>query len=182
MEPNRALSLNPPLETSALALEPLRGEHAEVLFEPLRDPRVYTWIAEPPPRSLERLREHWASLENRLSPDGLEAWLTWAVRLRQGGPYIGKIDAAVDQDNVAINVGYVFFPDFWGQGHATAAVGVVTEHLLSMGVRPLKALVTRGNRASARVLEKNGFVHTRVLPEHETLRGVPHDDLEYVRG
>jgi ribosomal-protein-alanine N-acetyltransferase len=181
MDRNWALSLNPALTTEHLALEPLQEAHAELLFEPMQDEAVYTWISGPPPPSVERLAASWKALaESRMSPDTSEAWLGWAVRRLRDDRYIGKLDVSINEQRVAYNVGYIFFPPFWGQGHATEAVAAVTRCMVELGVSPLYAHVTRGNLASGRVLEKCGYRFTRILPGNDVIRGVPHDDLEYV--
>jgi ribosomal-protein-alanine N-acetyltransferase len=181
MERTWALSLNPALTTERLALEPLEEAHAELLYEPLQDEALYAWISVEPPPTMERLRASWRALaETRLSPDGTEAWLGWAARRLSDGRYIGKLDVSINEARVAYNVGYLFFPAFWGHGHATEAVRAVTRCMVELGVAPLVATVTRGNHASSRVLEKCGYRLTRVLPGNDVIRGVPHDDLEYV--
>lgn len=181
MNPDRAVALNPPLATDRLTLEPLIAAHADVLVPALRDRAIYTWISTPPPGSVDYMRERWAHFETRLGPGGDVAWLNWAVRVRASGDYVGKIDVEVNAGNVATNVGYMFFPAFWGKGYASEAVNAVVEHLVREGVTELRATVTVGNVASARVLEKAGFVHTRILPHNDTIRGVSCDDMEYVR-
>ncbi len=177
----RAHALNAPLASLRLTLEPLTSAHAPLLFEALQDPELYAWISTPPPASLDALTQRWRRHESRLSPRGDEAWLNWIVRER-GGAAIGKCDVVVDDQNVATNVGYILLRPFWNRGYTTEAVQLVAGHLESLSVGPLRALVTSGNVASARVLEKAGFVRTRVLPANDTIRGVPHDDIEFVRG
>ena len=181
MTPSRAALLNALLTTERLTLEPLTAAHAAELFEPFQDESLYRWISSSPPQSVQLLRERWARAESRRAPSGDDAWLGWAVRRTADRVPVGKMDVVVSLDDVATNVGYLFFPAFTGQGYATEAVRAVTAHLALHGVHELRATVTVGNVASARVLEKAGFVHTRVLPENDTIRGVKHDDLEYVR-
>jgi RimJ/RimL family protein N-acetyltransferase len=177
----RARALNAPLATARLSLEPLTAAHADALFAPFQEEALYTWISLTPPASVERLRERWAFLEGRLSPTGDEAWLNWVARRTGDGALVGKLDASVDGAGVATNVGYLFFPAFWGQGLATEAVLAVAEHLERHGVTEQRATVTSGNHASGRVLEKAGFARARILPENDIIRGVKHDDIEYVR-
>jgi len=181
MNPTRALSLNAPLATERLTLEPLLGSHAAELFAPLQDEAVYRWISSVPPESVQKLQARWTRSECRLSPEGDDAWLAWAVRRTADGALVGKVDAVVNAESVATNVGYIFFPAYTGQGYATEAVVAVAAHLARSGVHELRATVTVGNVASTRVLEKAGFVQTRVLPDNDTIRGVKFDDLEYVR-
>jgi len=119
--------------------------------------------------------------ESRLSPQGDEAWLNWVVRRVDDGAYIGKLDAVVDANNVATNVGYFFFPMYWGKGYATEAVKALADHLESSGVLKQIATVTLGNTPSYRVLEKAGFGKTRIIPDNDLIRGEKYDDVEYIR-
>lgn len=174
-------ALNAPLSTERLVLEPLVRAHAEPLFEPLQDEALYTWISSLPPASVEALRERYILRETRISPDGEETWLNWVARSKRTGAYVGKVDAAIDDDDVVQNLGYLFFRAHWGQGYASEAVIAVVDHLVRSGVTELRATVTVGHTASARVLEKAGFVRTRILPENDEIRGVLCDDIELVR-
>lgn len=181
----RAYALNPPLSTSRLSLEPLVAAHADALFPVLAHPDTQRWIPAPKARTAEALRARWHDLEGRRSPDGAEAQLAWAVRRRDDGVYVGKLDAnvavAAGAGEVATNVGYVFSPAFWGRGYATEAVGALVDHLLAAGVTELRASVTVGNDASCRVLERLGFTRVGVVVGGEVLRGVPHDEVTFVR-
>ncbi|MFI5345961.1 MAG: GNAT family N-acetyltransferase [Elusimicrobiota bacterium] len=180
MTPSRALVLNARLETRHLVLEPLAAAHAPAMFARLKDDALYVWISAAPPESVGHLQKRWERLESRLAPAGDKAWLNWAVRQASDGAYVGKMDAEVDAANIATNIGYLIFPAFWGRGYASEAVAAVIEHLRRHGVEELRATVTSGNTASTRVLEKSGFVRTRVIPENDVIRGVKHDDIEYV--
>jgi RimJ/RimL family protein N-acetyltransferase len=59
-------------------------------------------------------------------------------------------------------VGYWLGREFWGRGIATEALG---EFLQLVDERPLRATVAPANRASVRVLEKNGFQPLSEGPE-----------------
>jgi RimJ/RimL family protein N-acetyltransferase len=170
------------LTTARLVLEPLTGEHAALLWSSMQDPAIYEWISMTAPTSVAVLKEHWdETAVGYLSPNGVEAWLGWAVRRTADGVYIGKADAVVDDEDIATNVGYLYFPWAWGQGYATEATIAVAEHLARMGVVEQRATVTVGNHASGRVLEKAGFVRTGILKDNDLIRGVKHDDILYVR-
>lgn len=175
-----ALALNGPLTTARLSIVPLVAAHADALFPILTDPGTQRWISPPKARTVEALRGRWGALEGRCSPDGAEAWLAWAVRRDEDGAWLGKLDANV-VGTVATNLGYVFAPSSWGHGYATEAVGAVVEHFLRAGVTELRATVTVGNEASCRVLERLRFERAGVLVGNDVIRGVPHDDVLFVR-
>lgn len=180
MRADRAVALNAALATARLTIEPMTGDHADGFFAPLQDPSIYAYISLSPPESVGALRARWERLSTRLSPDGRAAWLNWAVRRTHDGALVGRIDAEVDDHDVALNVGYVFLPAHWGHGYASEAVTAVVAHLVARGVVRLLATVTVGNDASCRVLERAGFTCARILPGNDTIRGVLHDDIEYV--
>lgn len=181
MNPDVALRLGAAIQTPELLLEPMGERHADAFFELLQDDALYQWISMEKPVSAESLRARWRGIETRMAPDGKTAWATWAVRCKADGDYVGRVDAEIDDALEALNFGYYFFPRYWGQGIASKAVIAATDHLIVRGVRRLVATVTVGNAASVRVLQKAGFRFVRVLPGHDTLRGVSVDDEEYVR-
>ena len=181
MQSNIALTLGAPISTPRLALEPMGERHAEAFFAPLQEEPLYQWISMNKPPSLEWLRARWRGIENRMAPDGQCAWPTWAVRRKSDGMYIGRIDAEVSNTLEAVNFGYYFFHQHWGQGYATEAVAAATQHLMAQGVHRLVATVTMGNTASARVLQKAGYEFNRVLVGNDTIRGIAIDDEEYVK-
>ncbi len=176
-----AASLNKPIETPRLHIQPLMSTHADAAFTPLQDERIYQWISMNKPRSVESLRADWKRNEGRISPDGQEAWLAWFVTSKVDGRPIGCLDACIDAHHIATNVGYYFFADAWGQGYASEAVKALADELIAQGVHKLVATVTTGNAASVRVLQKAGFHFTRIIPDNDTLNGVLVDDEEFVR-
>ena len=145
------------IETQRLLLEPLVEAHADILFNSLCDERMYRWIESGGPTDIDQLRTKWKRNESRISPDGTEAWLNWAIRLRNDGPYIGKLDAELDTPFNVKNVGFVLFPMYWGYGYATESLLAVKSALVSHGIVSMRATVATPNIASARVLEKSGF-------------------------
>lgn len=181
MQSDFAHQLCAPIQTPRLLLTPLMGSHADAAFDPIQDDAIYEWISMNKPRSVESLRANWTRLESRLSTEGADAWPVWAIIRRSDGALIGEVDAVVDDTLVCTNLGYFFFKDFWGQGYASEAVRAATDHLVQQGVHRLVATVTVGNQASAQVLKKAGFVFNAILPDNDTLRGVPVDDEEYIR-
>ena len=76
IEPKRLLL------TPRLQLEPLVVAHAPLVYTPLLDARLYAFILQEPPASIEALVARYQKLAARRSPDGSEVWLNWAVRLR----------------------------------------------------------------------------------------------------
>ncbi len=178
----RAAALNTLIETPRLRLEPLHASHAAHLFGPLQNLAIYAWINERPPESVEALAASWDAIAKRLREKYDDARVGWVVRRSEDGAYAGKLEVDINAAHIATNVGWIFFPPYWGKGYASEAVRALAEHLTREGVIEQRVYVTLGNGASARVAEKAGFSFTRVIPENDRFRGVIYDDLEFVRG
>ncbi|MCX5727988.1 MAG: GNAT family N-acetyltransferase [Nitrospirae bacterium] len=63
------------------------------------------------------------------------------------------------------NIGFVFFPQYWGNGYATEALLAVIGALRINGISSMRATVATPNIASAHVLEKAGFVRGNLVAD-----------------
>jgi RimJ/RimL family protein N-acetyltransferase len=168
------------LQTPRLNIEPIRAAHAADLFALLSDPELYRFIPQEPPVSLEWLVARYARLESGTSPDGAEAWLNWAVQLRDSGQWIGVLQATVKADGVAF-IAYEIGTDFQRRGYALEGCRAMCEYLLArLGVREVRATIDSENIASQRLLLRLGFslVGTRKAAEH--FKGRVSDELDFV--
>jgi [ribosomal protein S5]-alanine N-acetyltransferase len=93
-------------------------------------------------------------------------WERWPA-----GPYL--IEAAADgqllgatglkfQTPTTAVTGYVLAQDAWGYGYATEALRAMVTVAMDVGVHQLSATCHSENLASARVLEKGGFVRAKL--------------------
>ena len=143
------------LTAGDLALEPLCVSHAEAMFDLLCDQALYRYLDYEPPPSLEYLRDRYARLQSRRSPDGKEAWLNWAIRSADQA-LVGYVQATVATRHSYI--AYVIGSPYWGRGYATKAVDAMLDHLASSyGVTECLATVEARNHRSIRLLERLGF-------------------------
>ena len=144
------------IEAGTLRLEPLTTAHAEAMFEILAEPEIHRYLDDPPPPSVEHLRDVYRRLEARQSPDGSQRWLNWAMRDPEGS-LLGYVQATVTASGTAW-VAYVLSTRHWGRSYAGTAVLAMVEHLeTSYAVRRFLATVEAENRRSIRLLERLGF-------------------------
>ena len=145
------------LETERLVLEPLTRSHAAELFPLLSDPRVFEFIPQDPPPSLQALEAAFERFERRLSPDGRQVHFDWAVRAKERGVCVGRVEATLNPDRWAY-LAYMFGAEHWGRGFATEACRRVVDALFrDYGMEHITAEVDTRNEGSIRVLEHLGF-------------------------
>ena len=97
-------------------------------------------------------------------------WTRWPggpylVESRQTGTVLGSTGLAFESSESAMT-GYVFARDAWGQGYATEALTAILPLAPALGIHRLYAICHTAHQASARVLEKCGFVREGLLPRH----------------
>lgn len=107
----------------------------------------------------------------------------WVLRTRDGGDLVGTAGFhAVDAYNARMEVGYELAPAFWRQGYASEAlVTMLSWAWQNTGVHRIEALVTPGNAASTRLLERHGFGFEGVLRGYAVSHDVLTDQLMYAR-
>ncbi|MDQ2734080.1 MAG: GNAT family N-acetyltransferase [Pseudomonadota bacterium] len=152
------------IETTRLVLEPLVVDHAAAMFEVLREPVLYKYLDYPPPASVEHVRDSYARLESRASPDGSQGWLNWVVRPRDEEP-IGFVQATIFGDQRTW-IAYLLGSKSWGHGYAAEAVRAMLKHVAAeYGSSCFQATVEARNVRSVRLLERVGF---RSAPSEES--------------
>jgi ribosomal-protein-alanine N-acetyltransferase len=145
------------LHTPRLLLEPVATRHAEEMFARLGDVRLYEHVPQDPPVSLDAVRERYARLSTRRSPDGDELWLNWVTRDRVDGACRGTLQATVRR-NASAYIAYEVLPPFWRQGLGREACARMIAWLADeLGVQRFEAEVDTLNVASLRLLEHLGF-------------------------
>jgi [ribosomal protein S5]-alanine N-acetyltransferase len=154
-------------------MEERRVAHASELFEVLRDPQLYEFLDESPPKSVQELAEKLARSELRRSPDGKEHWLNWVVRA-ESGAIAGYVQATVAESKET-NIAYVFSTRFQGQGIASAAVGRMLQTVVAeYQATTLFIVAEAANLPSLRLAKRLGF--TEVPKEVSARRqGGPND-------
>ncbi|MCX9158629.1 GNAT family N-acetyltransferase [Niveibacterium sp. 24ML] len=152
------------LALQSLVYEPLSEEHAIELHNDFLDERLYHFIPEGPPRSLEALQREYAEFNAGAPAGSGEVWLNWAIRDGASGTCVGTLQATRFADGL-LWVGYKIVPSAWGKGIATSALSWLTGELFTkFDGQPLLAAVDTRNFSSIRVLEKCQFKLQRKEP------------------
>lgn len=163
--------------TARLTYEPLRAEHAAMLFPLLADPRLYTYVPDEARATVALLAERFGELERGAPAEAGESWLNWVLLRHDDDVAIGTLQATVEQGGRAW-IGYLLTPSAWGQGFATeACMWLVAELARHWRVREILASVDARNVKSIAVLERAGF--TRVTICAAELRGEATTDFRY---
>ena len=167
------------LFTRRLSLEPLRSEHAALLYTALQDPRLYTYIPDDPPMSLEALQDRYRRWERRASPDGRELWLNWAARLRERSEWIGTFQATITENRQAL-LAYMIFSPYQRQGLAREECQRVIEHLVDeYGVRVVAAEIDTRNAGSIALVRSLGFRLVSTTYEADAFKGAVSDEHRF---
>ena len=144
--------------TGRLELRALTIEDAEAFFALNSNENVMRFTGEPPLQSVAEARD---ALE--LYPDfETRGYGRWGCILKSEQRVIGFCGLKYLDDLDAVDIGYRFLPEYWGQGFATEAC----KASLDFGFEVLKldriiGLVLPDNPASIRVLEKIGMQFER---------------------
>ena len=139
-----------------LRLEPLTVAHADDMFDVLADPSIYTYLDHGPPPSRVHVRDVYARLEARRSPDGAQHWLNWVIR-EPSGALVGTVQATLVTKQRAW-VAYVLASRYRGLGYGRTATRAMLDHLVAWyGIVECLATVEAANARSIALVEALGF-------------------------
>ncbi len=163
------------IETNRLVLRKPTLADAEAVFTRYAsDPEVTKFMGWPRHESIEETRSF---LE--LSDAEWEQWPAgpYLIESAANGQLLGAAGLRFKTPTIAVT-GYVLAQDAWGYGYATEALRAVVTVAMDVGVHQLSATCHPENLASARVLEKCGFVKEK-LPASAAFPNIrPDEPLE----
>ncbi len=140
--------------TKRLQLRAFEARDAEDFFRLNSHPDVIRFTGEPPLRSAEE-----AAAAIAAYPDWDQVGFgRWACILKETQRMIGFCGLKFLPEFAAVDLGYRFLPEYWGQGLATeSSLAAVRFGFEVLQLEEIIGLVIPANTASVRVLEKVGL-------------------------
>jgi ribosomal-protein-alanine N-acetyltransferase len=169
---------SPTLQTARLQLRPFASADADALFALHSNARVLRYW-DSPPWSVRARAERFIAKCQQIAEEGTGARL--AVDRGSDGAFLGWCGLTrYDPDYRSASLGYCLTEAAWGLGYATEAAGALLQWAFdSLDLNRVQAEADTRNAASARVLEKLGFVREGTLREDCIVDGVVSDSWVY---
>ncbi|GAA4385254.1 GNAT family N-acetyltransferase [Hymenobacter koreensis] len=141
-------------QTDRLALRPITLDDLDTVFRLDSDPDVMRYII--PPRTYEGAREYVEEiLTNYERFPGLGRW---AIIEKSTGAFVGVQVLKHLETSGHIEVGYRYFPAYWGRGFATEMTRAVLRYGFGeLGLQQIVGVTSPENLASQHVLGKCGL-------------------------
>jgi ribosomal-protein-alanine N-acetyltransferase len=160
----------PNLETERLLLRRVDANDINEIFALRSNPETMKYIPRPLVKTDEDALEHIAMIDSKIdSNEGIN----WAITLKDNPKLIGVIGHyRIKPENYRAELGYMLLPEYHGKGIVSEAVKEAVKYGFQvMKLNSLEAIIDPDNHASAKVLEKNGFVKEAHLKEYEFYEG-----------
>lgn len=156
--------VTPTLQTDRLRLRPISSADADALFALHSDAHVLRYWDSPPWTERGRA-DRFIAASRRMAEEGTGARL--AMERLSDGSFIGWCTVSRwNPDYRSASLGYCMNADAWGHGYATEAVRSLLQWAFdTLDLNRVQAETDTRNAASARVLDKVGFVREGTLRE-----------------
>jgi len=155
------LAILPELETARLSLRRLTLDDAPFVVALYNEPSFIENIGDRGVRNVDDAQRFLR--EGPMAMYAHQGFGLWHVSRRVDGVAIGMCGLLKRDSLPDVDIGYAFFPSFWGQGYAFEAVSATLAHAArAFGLQRVVAVVAQGNKGSIRVLEKAGMNFERL--------------------
>jgi RimJ/RimL family protein N-acetyltransferase len=148
-----------PILTERLCIRPFVLEDAPFILRLLNEPSFIENITDKGVRTLEQAATYLA--EGPMASQAARGHGLWLVEHRGTRAPMGMCGLIKRDSLDEVDLGYAFLPEYWGLGFAVEAAGACLTHGRgALGLRVILAIVSPGNGASIRLLEKLEFRRT----------------------
>jgi RimJ/RimL family protein N-acetyltransferase len=148
--------MTPVLTTQRLALRELQADDAPFILGLLNEPSFIENIGD---RGVRTIDDAVRYIENGPRDSyARNGYGLWMVELRDIGEAMGMCGLIRRDTLPAPDIGYAFLPRYWNRGYAVESCTAVRDHALhTLALPRLLAIVSPGNEASVKVLERIGL-------------------------
>ncbi len=166
------------LETERLLLRRLAETDVAEILELRSNPETMKFIPRPIAKTKEEALAHFKMIDDKIENN---EGINWAITLKGNPKLIGIIGHyRIQPENHRCEIGYMILPQYNGQGIVTEAIKVVLEYgFTDLQMHSIEAVIDPENKASERVLQKNGFVKEAHIIENELWDGKFWDTVIY---
>ena len=148
------------LFTKRCYLAPLSAVHHNHVFELYRDHNVQQYLG-----GVLGDRNAFNQRYNEILQD--KGAINWAVILKDCDDFMGMITIDLHHDKQDYEVGFKFFPRFWGQEYALETVTEsISDAQVRLNLESIVAETQKNNFRCRRLLAKLGFGEERALMRH----------------
>ena len=149
------------IETERLTLVELTPADAAFILELLNEPSFLANIGD---RGVHDLEGAVRYIEGQVANYAKLGYGLWLVRRKDDGAAMGLSGLVRRVTLPDADIGYAFLPRYWGQGYAAEACAAVLAHAVGPLALPrVLAIVSPGNGASTKVLDKIGLAYQRTV-------------------
>jgi ribosomal-protein-alanine N-acetyltransferase len=168
----------PNLETERLFLRRVDVKDVNEIIALRSNPETMKYIPRPLVKTTEDALEHIAMMDAKIENN---EGINWAITQKGNPKLIGVIGHyRIKPEHYRAEIGYMLLPEFSGKGIISEAVKEVVKYgFKGMQLHSIEAVIDPENNASAKVLEKNGFVKEAHLKENEFFEGRFLDSVIY---
>ncbi|TDD77358.1 GNAT family N-acetyltransferase [Flavobacterium caseinilyticum] len=168
----------PNLETDRLLLRRVDFNDIKEILALRSNPETMKYIPRPLLKTDEDALEHIAMIDFKIENN---EGINWAITLKNNPKLIGIIGHyRIKPEHYRAEIGYMLLPEYQGKGIISEAMKEVLNYGFNiMKLHSLEAVIDPENHASAKVLEKNGFVKEAHFKEYEFFEGRFLDSVIY---
>ncbi|MDY7227604.1 GNAT family N-acetyltransferase [Hyalangium rubrum] len=150
------------LDTDRLILRELTLEDAPFILELVNEPSWLRFIGDRGVRDLDGARAYLQ--KGPLVMYASHGFGLYRVERKEDGTLMGMCGLIKREGLPHADIGFAFFPRFWGQGYAREAASAVLSHSRTkLGLEHVLAIVDPDNQSSIKLLETLGFRFQRMV-------------------
>jgi ribosomal-protein-alanine N-acetyltransferase len=155
----------PTLQTERLILRRILPSDAKSLFDMRNNVEVMRYIGKPRPKKLSEAEALIAKMEAGIVNN---TGITWAISTKESPVLIGTIGFwRIIPEHFRAEIGYMLEPAFHGKGIMHEAMQPCLDYAFrQMGMHSIEANLNPDNTASAKLLQRNGFVQEAYFKEN----------------